>query len=190
MVMPEAPRTWTLEAMHALPDDGNRYELIDGELFVTPAPSGLHQRTLQYLAQILMPHGERIEVEVLQAPFGVRLPGPGEVQPDLVAFERKRRQPLPATIDITTLLLAVEVQSPTTARADRFRKRQLYQSAGVPEYWIVDTTNRWIERWRAKVAEPSMIADAMTWRPRGEQAGLEVNVRLLFQRIFQETPAS
>ncbi|MFN8582701.1 MAG: Uma2 family endonuclease [Gemmatimonadaceae bacterium] len=142
--MPDVRTDWTLEEVHALPDNGSRYELIDGELLVTPAPSGVHQRCLQPLTLLLQPFGERLGIEVLQAPYSVRLPGGGEVQPDLVAFPRGHHVVPPDFSEVRDLILAVEVVSATSARADRFRKRQLYLSAGIPEYWIVDLGNRLI----------------------------------------------
>ena len=65
----------------------------------------------------------------------------------------------------TPPLLAVEVLSPSTARADRTVKRRLYQRAGVPEYWIVDLEARLVERWRPADERPEVLTDTLTWRP-------------------------
>ena len=63
------------------------------------------------------------------------------------------------------LLLAVEILSPSSARADRYVKRQLYQSEGVPEYWIVDPASRFIERWRPGDDEPEVLTEVLRWAP-------------------------
>ena len=68
--------------------------------------------------------------------------------------------------DVKELLLAVEVISPSTARADRYRKRMIYQSEGVGEYWIVDAGQRLIERWCPGDVEPEIVTDELRWAPR------------------------
>jgi len=116
-----------------LPDDGNRYELVDGLLLVSPAPAERHQRAVMELTVLLhaaTPPGLR----VYGAPLDVRLSDRVEVQPDLlVALDgplRDRLDQLP--------LLCVEVLSPSTSRHDLVLKRRAYERGAVPSYWIVD----------------------------------------------------
>ncbi|MFN8572048.1 MAG: Uma2 family endonuclease [Gemmatimonadaceae bacterium] len=175
---------WTLEMVHALPDDGNRYELIDGELFVTPAPTGEHQNAAAMLWDLLHPFARSHELQVLFAPFAVRIRGPGEVQPDLVAFRRPRGERIPDLVDIADLVLAVEILSPGTTRADRQVKRRLYQSCGVAEYWIVDLSSRAIERWSPAHLEAEVLSTTLTWDPPPGDARLQVDVAAYFQSVF------
>ncbi len=183
MAMPQS-HGWTLEMVHALPDDGNRYELIDGELFVTPAPTGEHQNAAAVLSELLRPYARGLALQVLFAPFSVRIRGPGEVQPDLVAFPRRKGERIPPLVNIAELVLAVEILSPGTKRADRQVKRALYQTCGVAEYWIVDLHARVIERWRPNDEEPEMAAGELVWRPVGDAEALRVDVVEYFREAF------
>ncbi len=183
MAMPQS-HGWTLEMVHALPDDGNRYELIDGELFVTPAPTGEHQNAAAMLWHRLHPFAKSLGLQVLFAPFSVRIRGPGEVQPDLVAFPRRRGERIPALVNISDLVLAVEILSPGTKRADRQVKRRLYQTCGVAEYWIVDLNTRVIERWLPNDEQPEMAAGEMVWRPVVDAEALRMDVVEYFREAF------
>ena len=87
--------------------------------------------------------------------------------------------------DISSLLLAVEVLSPTTARADRLRKRRIYQDEGVPEYWIVDLDARMIERWRPRDERPEILIDQLSWQPRTNAAPLAIGLEELFASVLE-----
>ncbi len=117
-----------------LPDDGLRYELIDGVLFVTPAPATRHQVISSRLVFVLMSAVPR-ELRVLTAPYAVVLADDTEVQPDLLVAPRDRftDQELPGAP-----LLVVEILSPSTRRTDLQIKKERYQRAGVPSYWVID----------------------------------------------------
>ena len=120
--------------LDALPDDGLRHELIDGQFVMSPAPGVDHQTIAGSLYWMLRNVVRGTELKVLSAPFDVVL-GPNVVQPDVVLAARgdfgADDLPVPP-------ILAVEVLSPSTARRDRGRKRELYAEAGVKYYWIVD----------------------------------------------------
>jgi len=124
----------TREALESTPDDGYRYELIDGELLVTPAPGYRHQRASGRLYTLLDRHCPPGLV-VLSAPFAVGLAADTEVQPDLLVAPREAftDKDLPGAP-----LLAVELLSPTTRRADLELKWERFQRAGVASYWVVD----------------------------------------------------
>ena len=131
MAMP-APLYYTAEMVLALPDDGNRYETVHGELLVTPSPRALHQLALERVVLALAEYLRREPVGALWfAPADISWSPDTLVQPDcfVVPLDEAR------TLDwarMKTLLLAVEVLSPTTARADRFTKRRLYQEQRIP----------------------------------------------------------
>ncbi len=185
MAMPHAKDRWTLEMVHALPDDGNRYELIDGELFVTPSPATRHQRASFLLALLLAEFTRAQSLELLHAPCAVRLPDGGEVQPDLLAFPRVRGADLPETVDVASLVLVVEILSPSTARHDRQDKLRLYQSSGVAVYWIVDLDAHVIERWRPYDAEPAIVRASFAWQPAPGGDALHVDVAEYFRTVFE-----
>jgi Uma2 family endonuclease len=177
---------WTVEMVHALPDDGNRYEVIDGELFVNPAPSVGHQRALGVMYLLLAPYAESVGLELLFAPVAILFSPRTEVQPDLVAWPRLDDGSVPDFREAGQLTLAVEALSPTTARADRHKKRQLFQKYRVAEYWIVDAANRLIERWRPQDAEPDVVLQAMSWQPVDDFEPLQIDVAAYFRKVYGE----
>jgi Uma2 family endonuclease len=116
------------------PDDGHRYELIDGVLVVSPAPRLPHQVVLGEL-YLLLRQGCPAPLQVLLAPFAVALADDTELQPDVLVAPRSQftRKEL-----VGAPLLAVEVLSPSTRRFDLLLKRDRLQTAGCPSYWLVD----------------------------------------------------
>ena len=141
---------WTYQDYAALPDDGKRYEIHDGELSVTPAPTSLHQIVSARLFRILDAHVlARNFGLVLYAPLDVILSdGPSEttiLQPDLVYLDNDRLEALHVRGVEGPPTLAIEILSPSTAPADRTRKRGLYARYGVPYLWLVDPDARDVE---------------------------------------------
>ena len=179
-------RDWTADELRALPDDGNRYEIVDGELLVTPAPSLVHQDAVGELFLLLAPYARRNDLHCILAPAEVRFSPNRVVQPDVfvVPFIGGRK---PARLDdVHRLILAVEVLSPSSARADRHSKRHLYQSQGVPEYWIVDPANRFVERWRPGDDAPEVLLDSLTWTPRDGGEPLVIDLAAYLRRVHGE----
>ena len=124
----------TRDDLDALPDDGLRHELIDGQFIMTPSPGWRHQSVSSTLGRVLGNALRGTGMEVLHAPFDVVL-GANVVEPDLIVAQRTSF----STLGHEALpLLAVEILSPSTARIDRGRKRELYAEFGVAHYWIVD----------------------------------------------------
>ena len=187
MGMPQAAQEWTADLVRALPDDGKRYECIDGELFVTPAPRLLHQRALTTLLLLLHEYVKRHQVgELLFSPADIEFDPRTLVQPDIfvapfVAGRRPRTWP-----EIRELLLAVEVLSPSTARADRQVKRRKYQRQGVPEYWIVDLDARLVERWRPGDERPEILEGRLVWHPAGAPEPLVIDLAAFFAAVLDE----
>lgn len=137
--------------------DGVRAELIEGELFMSPAPKFRHQRIVSNLHFALRKHVEarRLGI-VVDSPIDVHLPSGNVVQPDLVFAAEANRTILRDWVRGTPDLL-VEVISPESAERDRIVKRDLYARNGVPEYWIVDEQSRSVEvlRLKADAYEPA-----------------------------------
>jgi len=138
---------WTYDHYAALPDDGKRYEIIDGVLYMAPAPNDFHQEIVALIIFYLMPYVKLAgRGRVLAAPIDVALDSRSVVQPDvLVLLEEKgttKHKPLQTTRPPD---LAIEVASPGTARYDRQKKYHAYARAGVKEYWIVEPTKYSVE---------------------------------------------
>jgi Uma2 family endonuclease len=120
------------------PEDGNRYEIIDGEVSVTPPPSVLHQRVSGNLGRLLMNHVVENDLGiVLFAPVGVVLERPNGVQPDIIFVARQHLAIVQERAVHGAPDLVVEVLSPSTAARDRGVKRDVYARAGVPHYWLL-----------------------------------------------------
>lgn len=172
-----APR-YTVDDLQQFPDDGNRYELLDGVLLVTPAPHAAHQGVAFSLAFLI--------AKVLQEPGIARVVTPGAVgsepltqlQPDVLVYPA--RFPLRARwADIDEHWLAVEVLSRSSRVYDREFKRDAYLAMGVPEVWMVDIARREIEvcRERGKI---ETVRDALTWH-----APTRANVVIDFAKLFE-----
>ncbi len=138
---------WTYEDYCRLPEDGWRYEIIEGELTMTPAPQPLHQQCGLLLASEFLTFGKAHNAgEVYMSPIDVILPGlASPVQPDVLFITTLRlgivkNDRIEGAPDIIA-----EVLSPTSWLNDRRKKFEIYAKAGVPEYWIVDPKVRTIE---------------------------------------------
>lgn len=138
---------WTYEDWLKLPDDGYRYEVIDGVLYMSPPPRIRHQRASFRLARRLGNFVEEHHLgEVLEAPVGVRLPNqPVPFQPDIIFVRAERLDIIGEDYVEGTPDLIIEILSPGNWLYDRREKMQVYQAAGVPEYWIVDPRDNTIE---------------------------------------------
>jgi Uma2 family endonuclease len=161
-------RPLTAADLEALPDDGHRYELLDGTLLVTPAPRFEHQLAVGRL-HVLLVAAVPADLVVLMAPFDVRLADDTVLQPDLLVARRRdfTSRDLPGAP-----LLAVEVLSAITRRVDLLLKRDRFQAAGCTAYWVVDPD------------EPSVVA----WELR-EGAYVEVGRASGGERLAVEYPA-
>lgn len=173
------PKRWTLEEVHALPEDGNKYELVYGELWVTPAPTDRHETVLARLTRILDPYVEVHGLGYVYHPKAVfRIGRDVEVEPDLMV-----RQPHPdpdGSWETAPLpILVVEVLSPSTRRRDLGKKREIYMDAGISEYWTIDGDARTVTV-VATGREPIVVADRLTWAPAGAREPLVVELTRVY----------
>ncbi|MDQ2888334.1 MAG: Uma2 family endonuclease [Chloroflexota bacterium] len=137
---------WTYDLYAALPDDGKRYEVVDGVLYMSPSPGDFHQKICLLVAHYLLTHVMLAGLgQVRPAPFDVELAPDTIVQPDVMVV-------LNAWLDRITPSrikgapdLVIEVLSPATEKYDRTEKRAAYERAGVTEYWLVDPIARTVE---------------------------------------------
>ena len=143
----QAPRvTWTYEDYRLMPDDGQRYEVIKGKLFVTPAPSTTHQRVSKRIQLALMLQiEERGLGQVYNAPVDLIFSNTTTVQPDLLVVRKEREAFITERGIETAPDIVIEIVSDSTRSSDRKRKFKLYAERGVREYWIVDPHERTFE---------------------------------------------
>ncbi len=174
---------WTVDMVHDLPDDGNRIEVIDGELLVSPAPSYLHQEAVMQLYKILLPYVQSIGQHIVVAPASVTFSQRREVQPDLFVLPKRRGRRPTRFEDVREVTLVVEVVSPNTERADRTTKRGLYQDERVPEYWIVDVDARIVERWRPDSEEAEVLSTTLLWQPAESYDPLAIDLTSYFRTL-------
>lgn len=185
--MAQTVETWTAAMVRALPDDGKRYECVDGELLVTPAPRLLHQRAVGQLFIRLYGYlAEHPVGEVLTSPADIEFDPRTLVQPDVFVVPIRAGRPRTWEDVAGRLVLAVEVLSPTSARADRVVKRRKYQRAGVPEYWVVDLDARLVERWRHGDERPELLTESLAWQPDPVRPALEIALGEFFEAVLGE----
>ena len=193
MGMPAMRHRWRAPDVRALteasPTHWPRYELIDGELIVTPAPGSVHQIAVSELLALLIPY-------VDQEALGIALPSPSDlelrpesiVQPDVFVapMERPVSMEHEGWSQVTDLILAVEVISPSSARTDRIEKRDYYMDVGVPDYWVVDLEARIVEWWRPSHERPEVVRSTREWLPAGARAALVLDLPSFFDRIREK----
>lgn len=185
MGMPDLARTWTLEEVLALPEDGCRHELVDGELLVTPAPRGRHQRAVWTLFPLLRDYvrAHRLGCAGL-APADLDLGQRQRVQPDLFVGRLVDGRDPVEWHEWGVPLLVAEILSPSTASTDRNTKRRLYLRAGVPICWLVDLDARRVEVWTPDAAQPDVVAGSLRWQPNAAMPPLSIDLPDLFREIL------
>jgi Uma2 family endonuclease len=165
------------------PDDGKRYEVIDGALYVTPPPGWGHQRGITKLILIVGGHVYQHGLgEVVPAPVGVKLDEENAVEPDLVYVSNERRQIIVDRGVVGVPDLFVEVLSPGTQHRDRGVKMRRYAAAGVPHYWLLDYRQRTLEARRLGAQGYELVgryAAGESFRPE-LFPGLEIRIDSLF----------
>ena len=138
-------KRWTYEEYYKLEDD-QRYEIIDGQLLMAPAPDIWHQDWLNSLNIFISHYVKRKNLgRLFIAPVDVVLDEENTVQPDLVFVAAKNVGIIQPRAIFGTPDLLVEVVSPSSARRDRIQKMKLYARFGVTEYWIGDAAKRSLE---------------------------------------------
>ena len=137
-----------------MPDDGHRYELIDGVLIVTPSPRWGHQDVVGRL-HLLLSEACTPELQVVLAPFDVALADDTVMQPDLLVarFDEITDRDLPSVP-----LLAIEVASPSTRLFDLNTKKAKFDEAGIEAFWVVDPEALWLRAWERRGGELVEVA--------------------------------
>lgn len=137
---------WTYNEYAALPEDGKRYEVMNGVLIMTPAPGPDHQSAVLRLSHYLFMAVELAGLgRVLPSPVDVRLTSDRVVQPDVLVVLNANLHKITKKYIVGGPDLVVEIASPGTALYDRLSKFEAYEQVGVPEYWLVDHQGKSIE---------------------------------------------
>ena len=178
------------ELIDAAPLATPRYELVDGELLVTPSPSFPHQRAVGELLVALHQYLETQRVGVVvSSPSDVELEPEDIRQPDVYVVPiNESRRVLRDGNPIRELLLAIEVVSPSSGRHDRVKKRPGYQRH-VDEYWILDVDSRLVERWRPGDERPEILTTTIAWQPRDATSSVEIDLPSFFARAWGDDQA-
>ena len=165
-------RPWVRADLARLPDDGNRYEVLDGELFVTPQAAFRHQRIASRLMFALQPYCERHALGDVVGPGAVAF-GKNELQPDVYVTagspgDGAKWQDLPLP------LLVAEVLSDSTGHRDIGKKREAYLRINIPTYWVIDADERRGYVWTPSSPEPVTVTDVLRWQPRADLPPLDI----------------
>jgi Uma2 family endonuclease len=171
------------------PEDGRRYEIYDGEVFVVPSPLPRHQLVAQRLMAALVTYEKAAGGLTFTSPLDIVFSEYDVLQPDVVFFSRDQLPGIRGSAPVRIPpALVVEVLSPSTESRDRERKLQIYARYAVPEYWIVDPVANTIEIWKLEqqafvrveiVAEEGTLSSATL-------PGLRIPAAGLFQMPIQD----
>lgn len=193
MATQPAVRRWTYDEFARLPADGNRQEVIGGDLYVTPSPRPIHSRVATRIATLL----DRFTVEhdlgtVFGNPVDVLFAEGDHLTPDLV-FVRREREGIISDRGVEAAPdLVVEVLSRSTAERDRGIKRKRYAWFGVPEYWVVDVDARLVEVYRLleDPNHPQVVLDVLRWRSTPGGPELEIPLEDIMRGFGGPRPAA
>ena len=187
------PRRWTAAEVERLVDEREglspRYELVDGELLATPAPSGRHQRLILHLALKLHEYLSREKSgEVRLGPGEVRLETGQRFEPDLFVVPAiTGRLPVANDKSIRPLLVC-ETLSSGSSRHDRITKRRAFQRNNIPDYWVMDDDAQAFEAWHPGDERAALIDDRLIWNPEGASAPFELDVKEFFASAADNAP--
>jgi Uma2 family endonuclease len=182
MHMATKTHRWTSADLERLPDDGNRYEVLDGELFVTPQAEFRHQWIAQNLARQLSEYCERHSLADVVGPGAVKW-AKNELQPDIEVIPgRYDGTGRPQWQDLPRPILVVEILSDSTWQRDLWKKRDAYARRRIPTYWIVDPDDRNVTVWTfpSTGKEPEVVTDVLRWQPNTDLPALEIALASIF----------
>jgi Uma2 family endonuclease len=169
---------WDYSDYARLPDDGNRYEVIDGELLVTPAASPGHQRVSFRLQMLLDAYVERHGLGVVIDDVDLLFQTGQFLRPDILVVPESSRPGITRRGIEMAPSLVVEILSPTSGSIDLVKKPARYGDFGIPEYWVLDPEERcaWVWRFAAGATEAERVVGRLEWRPAGAPEPLIVDL--------------
>ncbi len=164
-----------------------RYEVIDGELLVSPAPRSLHQDVVLSVARILSDYTDRVgDGHTMIGPADIELEDDSTVSPDVFVTKLVKGRKPKNWKEVEGLWLVAEVLSPSTARYDRVVKRAYFGRNDVAEYWIVDLDARLFERWHPGDQRPEVETGTLRWGLGEGADALEIDLPAFFREMHGE----
>jgi Uma2 family endonuclease len=176
MAIESAP--WSREELERFPEDGNRYEVLDGELFVTPQAGFDHQFVAARLVHALYAYCTAHKIGVVVGP-GAVIWGRNELQPDIEVIPVSPPPPRQRTWQTLPFpILAIEILSPSGASRARDLdvKRVAYLKRGIATYWVLDLEERCVHCWSSAVEEETVVSGVLRWHPRPAVAPFEITI--------------
>lgn len=172
---------YTVDDLERFPDDGNRYELLDGVLLVTPAPRFAHQVLATRLVVQLSSALEDTTRAVVVGPGAIVAPPGTQLQPDVLVCPARFGAEVRWT-DITEHWLAIEILSHSSRIYDRDFKRAAYFALGVPQVWLVDIADRSVDVWTSR-DEDVVEREVVRWRVPTSDLEVTIDLRDLFAGV-------
>lgn len=189
MALRSLDATWCRERWEQLPEDGNRYEVIEGVLYMTTAPSSFHQWIVQQIFLMLHQQVNQQGIGVtFVAPIGLFMPECDPVQPDIVVVRTPDLNIIRERRIIGTPALIVEVLSPSNPNVDLHTKRRAYAKAGLPEYWIVRPASRDVLMCSQPDAALGDYVETHLVLPTGELVSPTLPIRTAIEVFFAGAP--
>jgi Uma2 family endonuclease len=176
---------WDYSDYARLPDDGNHYEVLDGELLVTPSPSPDHQNIMGRLYMLLVAYVERHELGVVILDVDLLFQTGQFLRPDVLVVPESSRAAITRRGIETAPSLVVEILSPTSSGIDLVKKPARYGDFGIPEYWVLDPEDRsaWIWRFAEGSRVPEQVRGRLEWKAPGAPEPLVIDLDALLQPI-------
>ena len=183
MAMATAIPHYTADEVRQFDDPRLRFEVIRGELFVSPAPRVSHQLLVSALNHTFFEYFSANPIGVvIPGPFEVEFSNDSAVQPDLLVVLDTQRSRLTPERHHGPPALVIEIISYSSKRTDRLQKRLLYLEEGVSEYWVVDPVSKQLERWRPESDRAEVLTTQVSWKPTPDAPALVVDLVGLFAR--------
>ncbi|MGQ0560629.1 MAG: Uma2 family endonuclease [Gemmatimonadota bacterium] len=176
------PSQWTYAEYARLPDDGNRYEVLDGEVLVTPSPGTRHQRIAAALWRQLDAYVRAHGIGEVMWDLDLLFVSGQFLRPDIQYVPNAERQRLTERGAEGRPGLVVEILSPSSQRIDKVKKPGRYADFGVAEYWVVDPDRRAVLVWdfESGATQPRVEAERVVWAPEPDVPALHLEVPALF----------
>ncbi len=171
---------WTVNDLEQLPRDGNRYEILHGELLVTPRPTLWHQRVVTRFISSLGVWCNSHRAWECFAPGGLPMGQTSWLIPDLVVYEIPTSGLASEWHAMEPPPLVIEILGPSTRHIDRYRKRPAYLAHGVAEVWLVDIDAKSLERWTPQSEFPQLLNTSIEWAPSDNAPLLTIELDALF----------
>lgn len=182
MGMPLPLPTYTTDDLRDFPDDGQRYELLEGVLLVTPAPGSAHQAVLARLVARVTQYLDAAEAAYVVSPGEIEIAPKTLLEPDLLVVPAQYPPGTPWRA-MRDWWLAVEVVSPSSRIYDREFKRDAYLALGVAEVWLIDPEKRLVLVSRGSGARDERQQSAMVWMPEKMRESLYIDIPALFRGL-------